>query len=258
LDIGVAAARAADDLAEEEEMVAKIATSVLVMGLSGLAGSLQAAEFVEVIRGDALVGQLDGGRVVLELAGVWVPSPAGLRTSPQYRGDEARQYVVELLGREEVFVEALHPLRPGTVVPVRIVVGEENGQDLAVLLADAGLALCEPSSAVDPDQAQAICSAEKAARRGHRGIHDGGFQRFEWSQSQMVDLGEFHPQPRIPLTRASGRSYYPGAPLGGQSTARGEWWVLDPKPITHRTPIDAIRDWGAAMGLPRDASSWGH
>lgn len=242
-------------------MVAKIATCMLIMGLSGLAGPLWAAEFVEVIRGDALVGQVDGGRVVLEVVGVWVPSPGGPRVPAQYRGEEARQYVIELLERGEVFVEALHPLRPGSVVPVRIVIGEESAQDLAVLLADAGLALCEPSSAADPGQAEAICNAEKAARRGRRGIHDGGFQSFEWSQSQVVDFGEFRPLRRIPLTRASGRGYYPGGPLaasGGQSTARGEWWLLDPKPIAHRTPIQAIRDWGRDMDLPVDNSSPGH
>jgi endonuclease YncB( thermonuclease family) len=154
------------------------------------AGTALAYELVEVRSGDVLLVRHEGETIALKLGGVWVPAPSGQGVEAQYRGDEARRFVEETLFTEAAFIEELEARSPGSpVVEVRIRVGEAGDRDLAVLLAEAGLALTERTSAADREHADAIYQAERAARRAERGMHDGGLMGFVWSQEQQWDLG---------------------------------------------------------------------
>lgn len=231
----------------------RIASLAVVVCLGGFVAPAGAAEFLHVVRGDLLLGNLEGERIAFQVSGVWVPSPPGLREQPEYRGAEARQFVAEILASQPVFLYALRPPEPGKVVRVRVLVGEEAGQDLAVLLAAAGLAMGDPLSAADREQAAAIRSAEREARRKYLGIHDGGFQTFERSRSQRVDLGV-----TVLYKSMLGRRLGASHPAHGVAAVGGKSWWLEPSTADFsRTPVQAIRDWGASLGLPRDDSALG-
>jgi endonuclease YncB( thermonuclease family) len=223
---------------------------VLVVAVAAVRGTAGAAELVEVLSGDVLVAQSAGERFILKLAGIWVPSPAGGATEPQYRGEEARRYVLDALAEQASIVTDARSSGPQGPLLVRVLVGGEGGEDLAVLLAEAGFGMCDRTGAADRAQGDAICSAERRARRERRGIHDGGFQQFEATKNWHIDVGVLEVNPLLLNSRLA---YYDG-PVGGDVDAG-----RPPRADTiHRTPVEAIRDWGRSMGLPRDASRPGH
>ena len=217
------------------------------------ASPAEAYDLIEVRSGDVILVRHEGEILALKVAGVWVPPPSGVGVPVEYMGDEARQFVQELVFSEAVYVEELTPRNPQThVVVARIRVGEEGERDLSVILAESGLALTERSSAADEEQAQAIYQAEKAARKAQRGMHDGGLMDFRWSQKQEWDLGTQMVATSLLRTRGGEMSYSTLPPASSQpksSDTSGR--------TLHGSAINAIRDWGSRMGLPRDSSHWG-
>ncbi len=166
--------------------------SVLVFVVALALGTLPAEaqlKDLRVVRGDLLNAQLDGKKVQLKLAGVWVPTPPGVGKKVEYQGAEAREFVVDTLRNESFSVRGLSIPRAGKPVQVQVQVGDEPGQDLAVLLADAGLALRASSSELSAQQVKAIRLAEGRARRARLGLHDGGMQKFTKSQKAQRNLG---------------------------------------------------------------------
>lgn len=226
---------------------------LIVAGLCW-ASPARAYDLIEVRSGDVLVVRQEGEILVLKLGGVWVPAPSGAGVEVNYRGDEARQFVRELLYTEAAFVQVLEPRDSSThVVEVRIRVGEDEDRDLAVLLAEAGLALTERTTAEDGDHADAIYQGERAARRARRGMHDGGLMQFTYNQRQQWDLGTQMVATSLLRTRGSNIvwSTSPGlSPQTPSSNTRGRG--------IHPTAIDAIHDWGARLGLPQERTVWGH
>lgn len=225
--------------------------AVIVLGLCCVAPA-SAYELVEVRSGNIFVVRHEGETLILKVGGVWVPAPSGMGVEVQYRGDEARQFVKELFSAESAFIDELSPRVAGQpVVEVRIRIGEENGRDLAVLLAEAGLALVERGSAADREHAEAIYRAERTARRAEKGMHDGGLMQFTWSQEKQWDLGTQMVSTSLLRTRGAPQSLEITTPQGGSfgtSTTR--------RPI-HADAQSAIRDWGSRLGLPGDASVGG-
>jgi endonuclease YncB( thermonuclease family) len=214
------------------------------------AGPALAYELLEVRSGDVLVVRHEGETIALKVGGVWVPAPSGQGVEAQYRGDEARRFVEETLFTEVAFIEELETRSPGSmVVEVRIRVGEAGDRDLAVLLAEAGLALTERTSAADREHADAIYQAERAARRAERGMHDGGLMEFVWSQEQQWDLGTQMVATSLLRTRGAPQSL--SMSVGASSSARSSGGG---RSGIHQSAVHAIRDWGSRLGLPPDAS----
>jgi endonuclease YncB( thermonuclease family) len=144
---------------------------------------------LRVLQGDLLAGKLNGVPIRFALAGVWVPRPPGTGEDPEYGGLEAQTMVAELLEVETITIRALGNRDANGTVPAQILVGTEDPRDLAVLLADAGYALWESDRRVGQEAAQEVRAAERDARRGQRGIHDGGYQAFLRSGRGERDLG---------------------------------------------------------------------
>jgi len=219
-------------------------------------GSARAYELVEVLSGDAILVKEDFAKVRLELAGVWVPTPPGRGIEAQYMGAEARKFVEEILLSTPAYIKEVEPPQPGASSrQVRIRVGEDGDLDLAVLLADAGLGLVVRTDPTDADHIEAIYQAERNARRGHRGMHDGGYRDFEAHVRQTeLDLGVGVIAAQSPSGRRSGiRRYLANRRASINSSAKEE-----PRFGIHETGVDAIHDWGSRMGLPPERSTRGH
>jgi endonuclease YncB( thermonuclease family) len=235
----------------------RIVSLALWMTWSSMAvpGPAPVGELLElrVVRGDLLVGRLGGEPVGLRLAGVWVPAPPAPGQEHHYRGAAARRFVEQTLLSQPVAIVPLAEPELQREVPVRVWVGGRGGRELAVLLAEAGLALLDRSSAVDDAQAQAVRAAERRARRAQVGMHDGGYQEFARTQAKHKDLGLL-----VWYGRRGGEEDE-ATPEGdeGAEVPRVGWWV-QPRSAEHRTPIEAIRDHGAGLGLPPDGSRSGH
>lgn len=208
----------------------------------GWAGPAEAYQFVAVESGGViLVTAEDGRELRLELAGVWVPTPPGGEADAEYRGAEALSFVRTALGSLPARVRELEPPDPETgTVPVQIRLGEEGQYDLAILLADAGLALMERGSSAEAEHLKAIRKAERNARVEQRGMHDGGLRNFQSDRAERtVDLGTdvIAPPERSQWgafeayvsSRASaghvGRYDIHGHPVSGNT-----WSLLDPLP----------------------------
>ncbi len=218
-------------------------------------GMAEAYELVEVLSGDTILVKQDAVKIRLELIGIWVPRPPGKGVAAQYRGAEARKFVQEILFATPAYIKEVEPRQPGARSrKVRIRVGEEGELDLAVLLADAGLGLAVRTDPSDPDHLEAIYQAERDARRGHRGMHDGGYRGFEAHVAQTeLDLGIGVISAQGPSARGSGiRGYLADRRASIQSSPRG-----NTRSGIHQTGSQAIRDWGSRMGLPPDASRTG-
>ncbi len=175
-------------------MKISVAALTVVLSLGALAAQAQ-LEDLRVVSGDLLTARLNGKKVELKLAGIWVPTPPGMPKRAEYQGAEARDFVVETLQQEGFVVRGLSVPQPGKPIPVRILVGDGPGQDLAALLAEAGLALRTSSSPLTAQQKKDIRSAEGRARRAFAGLHNGGMQKFVESQKAQRDLGVevYHP-----------------------------------------------------------------
>lgn len=107
-------------------------------------------------------------------------------------GAEALSFVRTALSSLPARIRELEPPDPETgTVPVQIRRGEDGEYDLAILLADAGLALMERSSSTEPEHLKAIRKAERHARVEQRGMHDGGLRDFRSAQAERtVNLGK--------------------------------------------------------------------
>jgi len=159
----------------------------VVLGLAAAPAAATGAEIVSVIQGDLLLAQIGDRKLLLEVAGVWVPAPGGLAKVAQYRGDEARQLAVDTLASGEVKVDFLPARSSEGLHQIRVRIGSESPRDLAVVLAEAGLAMSDGQVQGAPDLGAAITAAERQARRARRGLHDGGFQAHEMARSSLVD-----------------------------------------------------------------------
>lgn len=221
----------------------------VLLGLAAAPAAATGAEIVSVIQGDLLLAQIGDRKLLLEVAGVWVPAPGGLAKVAQYRGDEARQLAVDTLASGEVKVDFLPARSSEGLHQIRVRIGSESPRDLAVVLAEAGLAMSDGQVQGAPDLGAAITAAERQARRARRGLHDGGFQAHEMARSSLVDLGLKHYV--LASQRASKHLTESGfAP----ETAT---WAQPSDYGLHSNPVNAIRDWGSSMGLPRDSSAIG-
>lgn len=193
----------------------------------------------------------DGELVDYRLAGVWTPTPPGITGQDEhYMGAAAREFVDSILAAAPPAIRIVGtPVGSG----LRVEVGRER-EDLAVLLARLGLAMCDRASASDRDHAEAVCDGERHARRERLGMHDGGFQEFVNRKSSVVDLGLllwWEGERRGPQ-----QDYrFDGGSSGSRRSGRASesWSARAPM----RDAISAIRDYGASMGLPRDSSSAG-
>jgi len=217
-------------------------------------GSARAYELVEVLSGDTILVQENFAQIRLDLAGVWVPAPPGRGIEAQYMGAEARKFVEEILFNTPTYIKEVGPPRPdGSVHKVRIRVGEDGDLDLAVLLADAGLGLAVRTDPSDPDHIEAIYQAERDARRGQRGMHDGGYRDFEAHVNQTeMDLGVGVLAAQGPSRGRGGiQRYLASRRASIRSSAKETGFGI------HETGSDAIRDWGSRMGLPPERRSYG-
>lgn len=191
-----------------------IRKTILVLTIGALGAVLPAQgqlEALRAIRGDLLVGNLNGESVAFELAGVWAPTPPGLRDAPEYRGLDALGFTTAALTHSRIVVRAVGTRKAGEPIPVRVLVGENPQQDLSVMLVDAGLALAAPSAGVDEELVKAVRLAEGEARRAQRGLHDGGLQAFNWSRSTYRDLGIDLWSPNLLRVGGSSKSLSPVA-----------------------------------------------
>lgn len=216
-------------------------------------GAVHAYELIEVVNGDEILVLHEGRRVVLELAGVWVPEVPRSGYAGDYRGVEAREYVEKILYSEPVFIREVEPPAPGDDrVKVRIRVGEAGDYDLAVSLAHEGLGLFMEASGVEDEYLEAIYRAERVARRAARGMHDGGYETHRRAHDRSVVSFGFGVVGASPAARGY-RAYASGEGADGGSSGRSE--SADRPRV--RSAVQGIRDWGSQMGLPRDRSAWG-
>lgn len=157
----------------------------------GLAPAARAYELVEVRSGSEIVVVENGERLVLELAGVWAPTPPEGQSPGDYRGEDARRYVDEVLRTQTVIVRVVEPRQPGDrTLTVRMRFGAQGEYDLAVSLAAAGLALHERGASSDEQHLEAIYRGERAARQAHVGMHDGGYGEFNNDRERtLLSLG---------------------------------------------------------------------
>ena len=229
-----------------------ITTMFLLMSLALTSDSLSPRDLenLVVVRGDLLVADFRGESTTFKIAGIWAPSPPASATTAHYGGEEARDLVDAALKRRDARIELLERDRQHGSVPIRVFVGLAERQDLAVLLAEAGLALEDPASAADFEHASRIRQAERRARRGYRGIHDGGFLPHARAAARLKDLGV---ELRLRSLISVSRSAYGSRHAAAEGTA---FWTK-PRTWAHRTPIGSIRDYGASLGLPPDDSSPG-
>ncbi|MBZ0113213.1 MAG: hypothetical protein K8J08_12170 [Thermoanaerobaculia bacterium] len=198
------------------------------------------------------------------VGGIWAPTPSRGESIGEYRADEARKAVQTLLSSHRVTVESDWYESPQRGTTVRLTIDipadesllipietfEGGSVDFAVLLAWHGLALCDRTTAEDKSHADAICEAEREARRYARGMHDGGFAKHDRERLSLIDIGQ--------LGERQGGNVY-ARQAGDPVAPGGSWWTKtgNVRAIS-RTPTAAIRDYGRSMGLPRDSSSWGH
>jgi len=225
--------------------------SVCALALVGLAfaGAANAYDVVRVLSGGEILANAGGRQVILKLAAVTVPAPPGPKSIGEYRGAEARDFMVQVLRSQNAFVREAAPVAPGaTTIPVRIRVGAQGERDLSALMAEAGLATLDPMAQGDADFLALVKAAERDARVNHRGIYDGGYQAFSNARSHMVDLGVGTLSGDKPRT-AYGQylQQLAGSKGGGASAVQG-----------HTDAVSAIRDWGSSLGLPPDSSALGH
>jgi len=229
---------------------------VVIVAVVACAVAASAVEIVGVLRGNVVLAKKDGQVLGLRLSGVWVPTPPGLGEEVQYRGAEARQFVIDAIDGQPLRIQPLGKVQPGKPLWVRILVGPEGEgeRDLSVMLAEAGLALAERNRAASEEQGEAIYRAERKARATRRGMHDGGYATFmAKSGREEINFG------LAVWLDAEGSGGPTGTSRGGAAggAGAGNWWVSESSYDIHNSAVDAIRDYGASMGLPPDHSSHG-
>ncbi len=139
----------------------------VVLGLVAAPAAATGAEIVSVIQGDLLLARIGDRKLLLEVAGIWVPAPGGLAKVAQYRGDEARELAVATLASGTVQVDFLPARSPEGLLQIRVRIGGDNPRDLAVVLAEAGLAMSDGQVMGAPELGTR--SRPPSARRAARG-----------------------------------------------------------------------------------------
>ncbi|HET9765400.1 MAG TPA: hypothetical protein VFS60_01060 [Thermoanaerobaculia bacterium] len=223
--------------------------AVLSVGLSWTAGA-RAYDLVKVLSGSEILVNQDGRQLSLIVSGIAVPAPPSAGSMGEYRGTEARDFLVEVLRAQDAYIKELQPLRPDSkTVRVRIRIGAEGERDLAVLMAEAGLGVVDKVPHEDPEFLAAVRDGERAARVAHRGMHDGGYQAFMSGNGKMIDFGVGTLSGDKPTYRAYLDNLAKGGSSSSSSTRRAD---------IHSSGTAAIHDWGSKMGLPPDSSASGH
>ncbi len=114
------------------------------------------------------------------VAGIWVATPRPGTRPAEDTGRLGREVVGRLLAADRLEVrrhrrpEGRDRVAQLVVRPPRDLDGRPGAgarEDLGVFLARHGLALCDRTTALDPVQADAICRAERQARRWRLGMH---------------------------------------------------------------------------------------
>jgi hypothetical protein len=230
-----------------------LAAGLLCAGLFSATGA-RAYDLVKVISGNEIAVTNQGRPMSLIVSGITVPAPPNKTSGGEYRGAEARQFLIEVLKAQAAFIREVEPVRADSkTVRVRIRVGAEGERELAVLMAEAGLALGDKAAKEDAQFLAAVRAGEREARVAHRGMHDGGYQAFMSGQSHEIDFGVgtlSGDSPRkayLAYLKDLARGDVPG------STSSVSITRID----IHVSGTNAINDWGSQMGLPRDSSAWG-
>ncbi len=227
--------------------------AVLFAGL-GCAAGARAYDLVKVVSGSEILVNQDGRQVSLIVSGISVPAPPTAGSMGEYRGTEARDFLVQVLKAQDAYIKELQPLRPDTkTLRVRIRVGAEGERDLAVLMAEAGLGVVDKAPNEDPEFLAAVRDGERAARVAHRGMHDGGYQAFVTGKGKMIDFGVG----TLSGDKPTYASYLEDLARGGGARERSRTSSTRHADI-HRSGTAAINDWGSKMGLPPDSSASGH
>jgi antitoxin (DNA-binding transcriptional repressor) of toxin-antitoxin stability system len=231
-----------------------LAVCLLCSGLTW-AGSARAYDLVRVVSGNEIQVTNAGRPMSLIVSGITVPAPPTANSAGEYRGAEARQFLIAVFKAQTAFIKEIEPVRPDAkTVRVRIRVGEEGERDLAVLMAEAGLALTDKTAPhEDPEFIAAVRDGERQARVAHRGMHDGGYTAFMNGQGHEVDLGVGTLSGEPPPEGYLAYLYDLANMRNAQATAK-----YTKRTDIHSSGTNAIRDWGSAMGLPPDSADWGH
>jgi hypothetical protein len=230
-----------------------LVAAVLFAGLGWTAGA-RAYDLVKVVSGSEILVNQDGRQVSLIVSGISVPAPPSAGSMGEYRGTEARDFLVQVLEAQDAYIKELQPLRPDTkTLRVRIRVGAEGERDLAVLMAEAGLGVVDKAPHEDPEFLAAVRDGERAARVAHRGMHDGGYQAFMSGKGKMIDFGVG----TLSGDKPAYASYLEELARSGSSRARANASASRRADI-HTSGSSAIHDWGSKMGLPPDSSASGH
>ena len=231
-----------------------LALFLLCSGLAW-AGSARAYDLVRVISGNEIQVNNNGRPMSLIVSGITVPAPPTAKSAGEYRGAESRQFLITVFKAQPAFIKEIDPVRPDSkTVRVRIRVGAEGERDLAVLMAEAGLALTDKTAPhEDAEFIAAVRDGERQARVAHRGMHDGGYTAFMNNQGHEIDFGVGTLSGDPP--RKAYLAYLNDLANGRvQSTSSSTTRRAD----IHSSGAAAIHDWGSAMGLPPDSSDWGH
>jgi len=233
-----------------------LALCLLASGLAW-AGSARAYDLVRVVSGNEIAVTNGGRPMSLIVSGITVPAPPSANSAGEYRGAEARQFLIAVFKAQTAFIKEIEPVRPDAkTVRVRIRVGQEGERDLAVLMAEAGLALTDKTAPhEDPEFLAAVRDSERQARIAHRGMHDGGYTAFMNGQGHEIDMGVGTLSGDLP--RKTYLAWLEDLAHGRvQSTSSSS--STTQRANIHSSGESAIHDYGGRMGLPPDASSWGN
>ena len=238
-----------------------LALCLLCSGL-GWAGSARAYDLVRVVSGNEIAVTNAGRPMTLIVSGITVPAPPTATSAGEYRGAEARQFLIAVLKAQGAFIKEVEPVRPDAkTVRVRIRVGAEGERDLAVLMTEAGLALTDKVPHEDVEFLAAVRDGERQARVAHRGMHDGGYTAFMSGQGHEIDLGVGTLSGEPPPDGFLAYLYDLANDRNARATkayANGTTTNATTRANIHGSGVSAIQDWGSAMGLPPDSSDWGH
>ena len=233
-----------------------LALCLLCSGL-GWAGSARAYDLVRVVSGNEILVNNAGRPMSLIVSGITVPAPPTSTSPGEYRGAESRAFLITVFKAQPAFIKEIEPVRPDSkTVRVHIRVGAEGERDLAVLMAEAGLALTDKTAPhEDPEFLAAVRDSERQARVAHRGMHDGGYQAFMNNQGHEIDFGVGTLSGDSPRKAYLAYLHDLANGLIEESTSTSS---STQRANIHSSGVNAIHDWGSAMGLPADSSDWGH
>ncbi len=179
----------------------------MVVGLAAFAGSLSGQEIgkgstlsIEVLSAGHFLVEQGSWRAEWFLAGVWAPEPPSGRGAGEYRGTDARDAVRRLLREHRVRVVARWQSQGRTMIRASVYRDQDQplepvfdlrqpSDDLAEWLTLNGLGVCDRPTAQTRIHGEAVCQAEREARRERRGMHDGGHSTHQSDLWRTVDVG---------------------------------------------------------------------